>query len=242
MECSQTRPHSRRFLPESSKEAKLKLSCLLSLVNRHAKPCCNRLDRGTSRLQPRFGNGNRAVCPSDRGRVGSNSKRPVRPAKPPNRPHFRLWSRRGKGVNDSGRAYKRGSPGHLLDAQVTADAYQVPAVAKALGVDSGKRHVERHHAHSARPSMGLLAQRGRVIAAFAGDSRLMNREGQVVRRPDRQGADAAFRPNILDARSDAAKTARHRALGRSDNWRQEGRHALPGSDGRPDIGMEPPAR
>ena len=30
----------------------------------------------------------------------------------------------------------------------------VPAVAKALGVDSGKRHVKRHHAHRALPSMG----------------------------------------------------------------------------------------
>lgn len=47
----------------------------------------------------------------------------------------------------------------------------------------------------------------------AGDSRL-NREGQLVRRPDRQGTDAAY---LLDA-----PPPRHRALGRTDNRRQEG--------------------
>ena len=38
-------------------------------------------------------------------------------------------------------------------------------------------------------------------------------------RPDRQGADAA---RLLDARSGAAKTARHHAFGHSDNWCQKG--------------------
>ena len=66
-----------------------------------------------------------------------------------------------------------------------------PAVAKALGVDSGKGHVK-----ATMPTV-----RGRLWAAgasgeghcgvAAGDSRSMNREGQVVRRPDRQGTDAA---------------------------------------------------
>ena len=48
------------------------------------------------------------------------------------------------------------SPGRaiLLDARIVA-AVPGPTIAKALGVDSGKRHVERHHAHSARPSTGL---------------------------------------------------------------------------------------
>ena len=35
--------------------------------------------------------------------------------------------------------------------------FPVPAVAKALGVDSGKRHVERHHAHRARPASPIMA-------------------------------------------------------------------------------------
>ena len=49
-----------------------------------------------------------------------------------------------------------------LDALITGVK---KARSKAPAVDSARRHVERHHAHSVRPSMGRWRNGGRVIAA-----------------------------------------------------------------------------
>ena len=81
---------------------------------------------------------------------------------------------------------------NLLDAQIVADS------AKALGVDSGKRHVERHHAHRARLPMGRWRNVGGSL-----------RPGLCVRRIEVKlyaarigtGPTRRYAPNLLDARS-----------------------------------------
>ena len=164
-----------------------------------------------------------------------------------NRLLLRRWSAQRRG---NGRGRQRVYTlfvSHLLDAscQENGNRRGLPSRFTVAKIGNGKSpSVEQ-----VRPLASILAKgtskdtmptvRGRLWASGAtweghcggrGDSRLMNREGQVVRRPDRQGTDAAFCPErFFDARSGAAKTTRHRALGRSDpcfDSQRDGRQSL----------------